>query len=91
MFQEALQFCFTIVLNYSKKIVMIVIGRVPPPLTCQISQIIVDFFSSIVSTCVHSQSCGHWFLSDVLHFAISMSLKLKEENQVVPSFQSFNG
>jgi hypothetical protein len=27
-------------------------------------------------------------LNDVLHFAISMSLKLREENQVLPSFES---
>jgi hypothetical protein len=33
MFQEALQFCFAIVLNYNKQIAMIVIGQVPPPLT----------------------------------------------------------
>jgi hypothetical protein len=59
MFQEALQFCFAIVLNYSKQIVMMVIGEVPSPLTWQISQIIVDFFPSIVSTCIRNQSYGH--------------------------------
>jgi len=51
----------------------------------------VNCFSSIVSACVRNQSCGHWLLNDALHFAISMNLKLKEENQVVPSFESFNG
>jgi len=91
MFQEALQFRFAILFNYNKQIVMIVIGQMPPPLTWQISHIIVDLFSSIVYACVCNQSCGHWLLSDVVHFAISMSLKLKEENQVVPSFENFNG
>jgi hypothetical protein len=47
-----------------------------------------DFLFPIVSTCVLSQSCGHLLLNDVLHFAISMNLKLKEENQIVPSFEN---
>jgi hypothetical protein len=44
-------------------------------------------FSPIISTYVLNQSHGHWLISDVLHFAISTSLKLKEENQVA-SFES---
>jgi len=32
--------------------------------------------------------CGHDLFSDALHFAISMSLKFKEENQVLPSFET---
>ncbi len=34
------------------------------------------------------KSYGHWLLSDALHSAISMSLKLREENQVLPLFES---
>jgi hypothetical protein len=61
---------------------------VPPILTWQISQTIVDCLSPAVFTCVLNQSHGHWLLSDVLHFTILMSLKLKEENQVVLSFEN---
>jgi hypothetical protein len=61
---------------------------VPPPLTWQISQIIVDCLSPIIFAYVLNQSCGHWLLSDALHYAISMSLKLKEENKIIPSFES---
>jgi hypothetical protein len=60
----------------------------PPLLTWQISQIIVDCLSLIVFACVFNQSFGHWFLSDDLHFVISMSLKLEEENKIIPSFES---
>ncbi len=35
--------------------------------------------------------CGHWLFSDALHFAICMSLKLRKENQVLPSFESLIG
>jgi len=59
MFQEALQFCFTIVLCFSKQIVVKVTSRMPPLLTWHIFQIIVDCLSPIVSTCVFNQSCGH--------------------------------
>jgi hypothetical protein len=48
----------------------------------------VDCFSPIFFACVLNQSHGHWLFSDVLHFAISMSLKLKEENIIIPSFES---
>ncbi len=67
---------------------MKVIGQVPPLLTWHIYQIVVDYLSLVVSTCVLNQSHGHWFLNDVLHSIISMSLKLKEENQVLPSFKT---
>jgi hypothetical protein len=33
MFQEALQFRFTIVIYYNKQIVIKIIGQMPPPLT----------------------------------------------------------
>ncbi len=48
----------------------------------------MDCLSPIVFFCVFNQSCGHWLFSDALHFVISLSLKLKEENQVVLSFES---
>jgi len=44
-------------------------------------------FSLIISAYVFNQSHGHWLISDVLHFAISTSLKLKEENQIA-SFEN---
>ncbi len=39
----------------------------------------MNFLLVILSTCVVNQSCGHLLLSDALHFAISMSLKLTEK------------
>jgi hypothetical protein len=48
----------------------------------------VDCLSPIIFACVLNQSHGHWLLSDVLHLDISMSLKLKEENKIIPSFES---
>ncbi len=60
----------------------------PPPLTWHIFQIIMDCLSPIVSTSVLNWSCGHWLLSDALHCIISMSLKLKEENKIILSFES---
>ncbi len=75
-------------LCYSKHIVVRVNGRMPPPQTWQISQIIMDCLSPIVFACILNQSHGHWLLNDVLHFVISMSLKLKDENKIIPSFES---
>ncbi len=49
------------------------------------SQIIVDYLSLVVIICVLNQSCDHWLHNDALHFAISISLKLKEEIQMFPS------
>ncbi len=62
--------------------------KVPPPLTWYICPIVVDCLSTIVMACVLNQSRGHWLLSDALHFAISMSLKLKEKPKNAPSFQT---
>jgi hypothetical protein len=67
MFQEALQFCSTIVFCYSKQIVVRVISQMSPPLTWHIFQIMVDCLSPIVFACVLNQSCGHWVLNDALH------------------------
>jgi hypothetical protein len=52
MFQEALQFHFVIVLYYNKHIAMRVNDQVPPPRIWQISQIIVDCLSPIISACI---------------------------------------
>ncbi len=54
-------------------------ARVPLPLTWHICRIIVDSLGLIVSACILNQSRGHWLLSDALNFAISMSLKFKDE------------
>jgi len=78
MFQEALQFHFTIMLFYGKHTTMGIINRMPPPLTWRIFHIIADCLSPIVFSCLLNQACGHWLLSDALHFTISMSLKLNE-------------
>jgi hypothetical protein len=40
----------------------------------------------LLIACVINQSNKHWLLSDALHLAISMSLKLKEESKNAPSF-----
>ncbi len=58
---------------------MKVTGRVLPPSTWHISQIIIDVLSSIVSACVLNQSRGHLLLSNALNVIITMSLKLKEK------------
>jgi len=52
MFQETLQIWPNIVLCYKRQTIVRVISKMPPPLTCQISQIVVDCFSSIVIACV---------------------------------------
>jgi len=70
MFQEALQFQSANVFCYIKQTAIRVIGQMLPPLTWQIFQIVVDYFSLLVSTCVLNHSHAHWLLNDVLHFAI---------------------
>jgi hypothetical protein len=47
-------------------------------------QIIVGFLLVILSTCVMNQSCGHLLISDALHFAILMSLKLTNKINWTP-------
>jgi hypothetical protein len=83
LFQKALQFKATIVLCYSRQIVVRVSGHVRPPLTWHISQIIIDVLFSIVNACVLNQSHGHWLLSDALNLTITMSLKLIEEYKIL--------
>jgi hypothetical protein len=48
----------------------------------------VDFFSHCHFLYVLNQFHGCWLLSDALLSTISMNLKLKEENDIVPSFDS---
>jgi hypothetical protein len=60
--------------------------EVPPPLTWHLCQIVVDYLSPIITSCVPNQSIEHWLLSDALHSTISMSLKLREESKNAPSF-----
>ncbi len=43
-----------------------------------------SFSHYIVTTYVLNQLHGHWLLTDALHFAISLSLKLKEDNELMP-------
>jgi hypothetical protein len=48
----------------------------------------MDCLFLIVSVYGLNQSCGHCLLNDALHYAIPMSLKLKEENKIILSFES---
>jgi hypothetical protein len=59
MFQKALRFQYAIVFYYNKQIVVKIIGLMPPSLTWQIFQKIVDYLSLVVFACVLNQSCGH--------------------------------
>jgi hypothetical protein len=60
----------------------------PPALTWHISQIIVMFFFPNVTTYVLNQFHRHWLLTDALHFAVSLSLKLKDDNELLSFFES---
>jgi hypothetical protein len=48
-----------------------IVGRVPPPLTWHICQIIIDVLSLVVSACVLNQFHVHWLLYDVLNATIT--------------------
>ncbi len=52
---------------------------IPPPWTWHICCITVDSLGPIVFACILNQFRGHWLLSDALNFAISMSLKFRDE------------
>jgi hypothetical protein len=54
-------------------------ARVPLPLTWHICRIIIDYLDLVVSTYILNQSRGHWLLNDALNYAISMSLKFRNE------------
>jgi hypothetical protein len=66
---------------------MKITGRVPPPLTWHISQIIVDVLSSFVKACVLNQSRGHWLLSTTLNVIITMSVKLLKKYGISSNLQ----
>ncbi len=48
----------------------------------------MDCLFQFVFVYVFNQSHGHWLFNDALHFTILMNLNLKQENQIVPSFES---
>ncbi len=79
MFQEGMQFHFTIVLCYKQ------IDYCEGYWSNASSSNLEDVFFPTIFTCVLNQSCGYWLLRNALHSTISMNLKLKEKNQVVPS------
>jgi hypothetical protein len=87
IFQEALQFKDTIMFCYNRQSAIRMTTKFPPPWTWHICQIVVDCLSLILIVCVLNQSRGYWLLSDALHFAISMTLKLREPKNA-PSFQT---
>jgi len=60
----------------------------PPPLIWYIYHIIVVCLSPIVTICVLNHSHRHWLLSNALLSTIFTSLKLKEKNELVPSFDN---
>jgi hypothetical protein len=76
---------------YSKQSFVRMTIKVPPPLTWHICQIVIDCSFFVVTTCILNQFEGHWLLSDAFHFAISMSLKLREETGKCTIFSNFNG
>jgi hypothetical protein len=78
LFQKVLQLKDVIMHCYSKQSLVRMTTSFPPPLTWHVCQILVHCLYPIVTTCVLNQSRGHWLLSDVLHFVISMNLKLKK-------------
>jgi hypothetical protein len=67
------------------------ITRVPSLMTWHICQIVVDCLCLVVSAYVLNQYKGYWLLSDALHFAISMSLKLREKPKNAQFFLDPNG
>jgi hypothetical protein len=46
------------------------------------------FFFPIITTYVLNQFHGHWLFSDALHCAISLSLKPKDDNELLLFFKS---
>jgi hypothetical protein len=78
MFQKTLQFKVNIILCYKKQNIVKISGRVPPFLTCDIFQIIVDFLSLVLSACALNQFNSHWLLFDALQSTITICLKCKE-------------
>ncbi len=42
-------------------------------------ELLLVFFGHVVFPCILNKSRGHWLLNDALNFAISMSLKFRDE------------
>ncbi len=89
MFQEALQFHFKFFFCYSRQIVVEVVGWMLPLLIWQIFHIIMDFFFQFsLYVFLTNQCVDISYLVIHYTFAISMSLKFKDENQIIPSFET---
>jgi hypothetical protein len=56
-----------------------IFGQVPPPLTMDIFEVLVDNLFLVVNAFVMNESRGYWFLTNALFIAITMKSKLKEE------------
>jgi hypothetical protein len=74
MFMEALQFMEAIISCYNKHTTFGIFGCVPPCLTWHNYQVFIDCLIFIAFFCALNQSCPLVFLSDALHYAISVSL-----------------
>jgi len=55
---------------------------------CNTAYLSKYYIFPIVIVCVLNQFREQWFFYDALHFANFLSLKLKENNELMPSFQS---
>jgi hypothetical protein len=51
---------------YNRPTAIQVFGRVLPPITCFICQIIMDYLNPIINACVLNQFANHWLLFDAL-------------------------
>jgi hypothetical protein len=72
---------------YSKQINVQVSSCVPPPITWFIYQIIIDYLSLVIYTCILNQPVGHWLLSNALNSTITMNSKARDEMHLKLSFE----
>jgi hypothetical protein len=75
-------------LCYKRQNLVRMIAQMSPLLTWHICQIIVFFFSPIVTCYVLNQFRDHWLLSDAVNSTISISLKFRIEPRNTFSFQT---
>ncbi len=54
-------------------------AKVPPLLTWHTCQTVIGYLGHVVFPCIMNQFRVQWLLSDALNFAISMSLKFRDE------------
>ncbi len=73
---------------YSKQTNVQVSSCIPPPITWFICQIIINYLSLVVSTCVLNQPIGHCLLSNALNSTITMTSKAKDEMHLKHFFES---